>query len=187
MTPTQGQQQRRVWPQSQVLAPHSMYKGSRNTHSPLPLPGNQRMLDSIYRFFPLSTHTTTNFQCTCSLRSSGAYNKGKVSSSQRTVCTQQPMMGKLFSAYKIDSDTSRNSHQIFILSEWIINTSDPIIQVLSAFQLPNHTIRLHTWCNFNNIRPQRAMEHNGESRQGNIDFQIAFHYKHQTAGGLSEI
>lgn len=31
------------------------------------------------------------------------------------------------------------------------------------------------------------MEHNGESRQGNIDFPIAFHSKHQTAGGLSRI
>lgn len=31
------------------------------------------------------------------------------------------------------------------------------------------------------------MEHNGEGRQGNIDFQITFRYKHQSAGGLSEI
>lgn len=139
------------------------------------------------QFLTLTTYTTSNFQYTCSFRSSGAYDKVKVSGSQRTVCTQQPMMGKLFSAYKIDSDASRNSHQISTFSKWIINMSDPIIQVLSVFQLPNHTMQLHTWCNFNNIRPQRAMEHNGESRQGNIDFQIAFHCKHQTASGLSEI
>lgn len=178
---------RNAWAQSQVPAPHSMYRGSRNIHALLPLPGNQWVLDSIYRFLPLTTQTTSNFQYIRSLCSSGADDKGKVSGSQRTVCTQQPVMQKLSSSCKIASDTSRNSHQISSLSEWIINTSDPIIQVLSVFQLPNQTIQLHTWCNFNNIRPQRAMEHNSESRQGNIDFQIAFHYKHQTAGGLSEI
>lgn len=146
----------------------------RNTHSPLPSPVNRRMLYSTYRFFPLCTRTRSNFQYTRSLRSSGAQDKAKVSSSQRAVCTQQPMMGKLFSAYGIHSDTSRNSHQISTLSEWIINMSDPIIPALSPFQLPSRTIQLHTWCNFNNTRPQRAMEHNGESRQGNIDFPIAF-------------
>lgn len=31
------------------------------------------------------------------------------------------------------------------------------------------------------------MEHVGKSRQGNIDFQIAFHSKHQAPCGLSEI
>lgn len=173
--------------QSQVPAPHSMDKGSRNTHSLLSLPGSQWMLDSIYRFLALTTQTRSNFQYTRSLRSSGADNKGKVSGRQRAVCTQQPMMGRLSSSCKIDSDTSRNSHQISSLSEQIINTSDPIIQVLSVFQLPNQTIQLHTWCNFNNITPQRATERNSESRQGNIDFQIAFHYKHQAAGGLFEI
>lgn len=75
---------RSVWAQSQVPAPRSMYKGSRNTHSLLPLPGSQWMLDSLYRFLPLTTQTRSNFQYT---RSSGADNKGKVSGRQRTVCT----------------------------------------------------------------------------------------------------
>lgn len=91
-----------------------------------------------------SHHPKSNFQYIRSLCSSGADDKGKVSGSQRTVCTQQPVMQKRSSSCKIDSDTSRNSHQISSLSEWIINTSDPIIQVLSVFQLPNQTIQLHT-------------------------------------------